>query len=137
MKLHREIQHSQTLNAILAESTGPIPYECILDGIITQKKSGEQLDVFETFAVANLIWFFSSGRTNTGAQMNGIVNIESNATSVEASDMVKAITSEYMTKLATELLFLVKMGNNVIPFGGNLTGMTPNEWVSYVLKRQD
>lgn len=138
MKLHREIMHSQVVAKTLAEATGPIPYECILAGIAQNKKSGEQLDIYEVFVVANLIWFFSSGRTNVGQQLDGLVNIDSNATTTEAVEMVRELSADDLVKLSNELLFLIKVGQATNPYITNgINAMTPNEWVKYALQKQD
>lgn len=137
MQLHREIIHQQIVNAVIAEATGPIPYECVLTDILSKDKSGETLDDYEVFALANLIWFFSSGRTNVNAQLSGLVDPAADSTSVKASNMVRSLTKEDLAKIIPELQYLIKIGNTVTPANTPVVSMNPDEWISFVLQRQD
>lgn len=138
MKLLQELSVVAAVNKIVAEASGPFPYETILDIIINDQKSGADLDVAEVFTVANLVWFFNSGRTSTNADMMGPVNIDSNATTVEAGDAIRVLTSEELSVLASELKALVLLGNSGSPVNiVTVTGLTTNEWIAHVLRRQD
>lgn len=138
MKLLRELSDAITFNQFVAEASGPIPYETMMDVIITNQKSGADLDVVEVLTVANLVWFFNAGYTSTNANMQGLVNIASNATTTAAGDAIRSLNQEQMVALATELKMNVLLGNSkssVETVGA--TGMTTNEWINYVLQRQD
>lgn len=138
MKLLRELSAVAAVNQIMAEASGPFPYETMMDVIITNQKSGADLDVTEVFTVANLVWFFNSGRTSTNADMVGPVNMDSNATTTEAGDAIRVLNAEQMGRLATELKAMVELGNAGSPVTAvTAGGMTTSEWIAYVLQRQD
>lgn len=122
----------------IAEATGPIPYESLLDQIVSSGKSGAELDSVENFCLGNLSWFFSSGRTSVNGQMSGLVDIESTATTTAMVDYIKTLSAEQVAELATELKFMVVVGDRSSPatIQGEF-GMTPIQWMEYVLRRQD
>lgn len=137
MKLHQFATLKETAPKHIMEASGHA-LEPVLNNIIKDKKSGADLNVYEVFVLGNLAWFFASGYTATNGQLDGIVNIESTATSTESVEQIRALSADDVDKLVCEFLWLIKVGNSPTSVtASSVAGMNAKQWIEYVLRKQD
>jgi hypothetical protein len=121
MKLHR---------VVVQEMTGPIPYELTMAEII---QAGDATNHYHIFALANLSEFFKNGGVSVNSQLDGIVNISSDATSVRVIETIKSLTPSEKVKLAQYLLDCIKAGEAAL----HSTQISSSDWLRFVLQKQE
>lgn len=119
MKLHQ---------TILAEATGPIPYELTLGEVI---RDGDVTNNYQVLILSTLSEFFKGGGQNIRALV-GPVPFSSGATSVDAIESIKSLTPSEKVKLATYLLDCIQSGESA-PHSISLSSA---DWIRFVLQRQ-
>jgi hypothetical protein len=122
MKLHRTI--------LMKEMTGPIPLELTLGEVIA---AGDVTNHYQTLVLAILSDFFKSGLTATEGQLDGIINLSSDATSSGVIETIKSLSPSEKVNLAQYLLDCVKVGNCAL----HNTTMSSSDWIRFVLQKQD
>lgn len=107
--------------------------EPVLNNIIQHGKSGTTLNAYEVFVIGNLSWFFSAGYTSTNNQLDGIVNLDSTATTTETTEYIRSLSANEIEELCVEFLTLIAIGNKA-----SLEPKTDAiEWINFVLRKQD
>jgi hypothetical protein len=120
MKLHQ---------AVIAEMTGPVPYELTLGEII---RDGDVSNPYQTYVLSLLSRFFKGGhREISGDLTDGPVPISSDATSVASIESIKSLSPSDKVKLAQDLLDAVILGQVTV----HSTPMSSTDWIRFVLAR--
>ena len=122
MKLHREIS--------ITEGQGPVPVIMILDEII---KAGKVTNPYQTFVLGWLSEFFKNGLKSASLHLESPVTFESGATSTVVVNALKSLSPENQVQLAQYLKDCIAAGESAL----HCHTMTVEDWMRYVIQRQD
>jgi hypothetical protein len=121
MNLHRSI--------VMQEMTGPIPFELTLGEVI---RDGDTTNHYQIYVLALISRMFKDGYSSNGGPMD-LPPVGSDATSTKVIDSIKSLTPAEKVNLATYLLGCITAGSSAL----HSTEMSSEDWVKYVLQRQN